>query len=541
MQKKVVAKTTPKKIKEADSEKLTPFIMLERELEAERELLRRIMDEVKEYAVYKVAMDGTIETWNKGAARLTCFKAADVIGKHFSMFLAADSITSHQEMTERALRLGRAESEGWRMRKNKPPILIHEIITPMYYADDSVRGFVIIMHNITEARRVKEITEQFSTDLEKSRSTLEREQAKDHALLRSIGEGVVATDEKGKIVLFNRQAEIMFGLKEADVLNEPFYTMIRLEEESGQLVPIRERPITLALQEGREILDASHYYVTPYIKRFPATIVASPVILNKKIVGVVSVIRNITKEKEVDRAKSEFVSLVSHQLRTPLTAIKLFVEMLETNGLGEITEDQREVIGNIGESNEKMIELVDNLLNVSRMESGRLKIEYKRLNLVTFIRSIADEARPLAESRKCELLFKFPRTPNVEIYTDPVLMRQVLINLITNALYYSPPRTPVTISLVRKSRDKYSMTVEDEGMGIPKEEQSKIFERFYRADNAIKAKTEGNGLGLYMCKIILKAMGGEISVDSEPGKGTAFHITIPRDQRNTRSKPGLQK
>lgn len=369
---------------------------------------------------------------------------------------------------------------------------------------------------------------------------VDNHKAKDHALLRSIAEGVIATDKQEKIILFNRQAEIMFGITEKSALGKPFSEIINLEDENGIFLLPENRPVTLAFQTGKEVVDNKHYYSTVAIKRFSVSIIASPVFIEKKIAGVVTIIRNIEHEREVDRAKSEFVSLVSHQLRTPLTAIKIFVEMLESGGLGKLSAEQLDVINNIGQSNEKMIEIVDTLLNVSRMETGRFKIEYKKFSIKDFIREVVSETQALADSRNCKIVFDFPKA-EFNVWSDPILLRQVLNNLIINALYYSPTGTEIKICCKKETDNKCLISVEDSGMGIPKDEHEKIFERFYRAGNAVRMKTEGNGLGLYMCRMIINGIGGNISVESEPNDGAKFSIIFPTDGRSSKDKTNKDK
>lgn len=190
-----------------------------------------------------------------------------------------------------------------------------------------------------------------------------------------------------------------------------------------------------------------------------------------------------------------------------------------------------------------MIALVNDLLNVSRLETGRLKIEPKPTQIEDFIQSIIDEAVPMANSHKCKIIFQKPKKKLPKIPVDPTLMRQVIHNLITNAIRYSPKKEGrVIITLKQVTIDNLQLTkkekvkgqvlisVADSGVGIPEEAQSRIFEKFFRADNAIKAEAEGSGLGLYVAKMIMEASGGKIWFESPPKgnkTGAIFYASLP--------------
>ncbi len=397
----------------------------------------------------------------------------------------------------------------------------------------SQEGISVYFTDITERKAAEKALRDQAQILQAAKTDVERAKAKDEALLDSIGEGVVATDSSGRVTLMNRQAREMFGYDRRTLRPVPSYELWDTVTESNDVLPPNECPITQCLTTGEKVINSDYCYVTPTRKKFPAAITAAPVIFNKKTVGVIAVFRDISREKKIDQAKSDFVSLASHQLRTPLTAIKLYVEMFTTGSLGELPKPHAEAMHSIGESNQKMIELVDTLLNVSRIETGRLKITLESVNIKQFLWNTVDNLVPLADAKRVKLVLKVPPGNDHEVTTDSNLLRQVIGNLITNAIQYSPQssrysekKLPVVITL-EKGNKEYRLSVKDSGIGIPKDGQSKIFNRFYRAENAIKVKGDGSGLGLYMCKMVMKALGGKIWVKSEMGQGSTFFITHP--------------
>ncbi len=255
-------------------------------------------------------------------------------------------------------------------------------------------------------------------------------------------------------------------------------------------------------------------------------------VLNAKneVIFFVGIERDITKEKEVEKMKTEFVSITSHQLSTPLTGIKLLAEVLSSERLGKLNKKQKEYMADVELSTKRMIDLVNNLLNVSRLETGRLKIEPVPTQLEDFILSIIHEVEGSAKEKDCIIVFKKPEIKLNKVLIDPILMQQVIHNLVTNAIRYSS-KGGCKIIVTLKSEDKSGgilVSVRDSGIGIPKKDQLRIFEKFFRTDKARETAAEGSGLGLYVVKMIIEASGGKIWFESEgEGKGKTFYVAIP--------------
>jgi len=236
------------------------------------------------------------------------------------------------------------------------------------------------------------------------------------------------------------------------------------------------------------------------------------------------------KLQQLDRMKSEFVALVTHQLRTPLSGIKWSLSMLLNNEMGEMTSEQKTYLLKTYESNERMIDLINDLLQADRLESGMMKFSFQPTQLLDLIDNILIEMSPLAEHKKIRLIYSSrEEVPTLSI--DPQNMRVVLQNLLENAIKYTPAGGDVTIG-VRNKGHCVEITVKDNGIGIPTKDQKNIFQRFYRAPNAVLTETVGSGLGLYIVKNIIDHHQGTIAFTSEPGKGTMFSITLPVSERS---------
>lgn len=231
------------------------------------------------------------------------------------------------------------------------------------------------------------------------------------------------------------------------------------------------------------------------------------------------------KLQQLDRMKSEFVALVTHQLRTPLSGIKWSLSMLLNDEMGGLSPEQRTYLLKTYESNERMITLINDLLQADRLESGTMRFSFQPTKLVDLIDNILTEVNPLAEHRKLKLAYgSREEVPLLSI--DPQNMRVVMQNILENAIKYTPSGGSVTID-VRKKAKCVEVSVKDTGIGIPPEHQKDIFQRFFRAPNAVLTETVGSGLGLYIAKNIVDHHQGTIGFTSEPGKGTIVTISLP--------------
>lgn len=245
---------------------------------------------------------------------------------------------------------------------------------------------------------------------------------------------------------------------------------------------------------------------------------------SKEHTGLASIF-DITEQKRLDQAKTEFVSLASHQLRTPLATIRWYTEMLLSGDVGELSEKQREYIENLFSVDKEMIELVDELLNVSRTEMGTITVDKKETNVEELTKSILVELGPQIAEKKLHIETNYNNALQ-NIQSDPKLLRIVIQNLISNAVKYTPDEGSVTITLEESMREN-RIIVTDTGFGIPKDAQDRIFTKLFRADNVRKLSTsQGTGLGLYLVKSMIETLGGTIRFVSEENKGSTFTITL---------------
>lgn len=364
--------------------------------------------------------------------------------------------------------------------------------------------------------------------------THDEARAQAEALFMSLGDGAIATDAFGRITRVNATAASLLGFKESELVGKWFPRKVIAVNEQGTPINMIDRAITRAFLTGQPIYEKT-YYKKKDGRIFPVSLTVSPIMLHDKPIGAVEVFHDITLEQEVDRMKSEFISLASHQLRTPLSAIKTYSHMLVEGYMGELTAPQKQSLQTIIGASDRMNELIDMLLNVSRIEGGSVMVNPKPVNLRQLAAGIVKDFEHAAAERNINLTLNADIQRNYKIKTDSLLTKEILSNLISNALKYTPENGSVTIGLTEKSRE-IIMSVSDTGLGIPKYSQDQIFMKFFRASNVIKRETSGTGLGLYLVKELVDRLDGRIWFESEEDKGTTFYVTLPKNAPRTASK-----
>lgn len=398
---------------------------------------------------------------------------------------------------------------------------------------------VELLHTADEFESLSRAFAMTIAALAQERDRLQESRLRSEAVFQSLGEGVVVTNREGVVQRTNRRAAQLLGWKMNDMLGRSWLDVVKPSDEEGKALPLERTPLYVALQTGKHVHERSLLYQRFDESRLPVSVTAAAVLLRGQVVGAVLVFRDITEERAIDRAKTEFVSLASHQLRTPLTAINWYIEMLLQQGHGgqTLSESQRRDLSRVAIRSRRMIEVVNDLLNVSRLETGRLAIHPQPTDLPALIRGVLEELHPMARQFACDVIFHKAEELPHNVLIDRSLLRQVLNNILTNAIKYSKrgQGSRIWVQLERDDQGGYVMSVQDEGVGIPAAVQPRVFEKFIRADNVMKMETEGSGLGLYVVKMIMEACGGEVWFESVEGKGATFYVRIPPEGMQERS------
>jgi PAS domain S-box-containing protein len=353
------------------------------------------------------------------------------------------------------------------------------------------------------------------------------ERAKAEALFANIGDGAIVTDDKGYISRINKTALELIEISEDEALGKWFPKVFIATDESGQPIPSINRPITKAFLSGKTI-SKKMFYRTKSRKLLAVSITVSPIMIDDKPIGAIEVFRDISKEFEMDRMKSEFISIASHQLRTPATAVKNLIGLLKEGYVGKLTKEQADLIELAYASNEQQLEVVNNLLYVARADSEEVRLKLIRDDTVQLVKQCIDEQRFTIESREQKIETKLP-DKKVLATMDRQFIRMVIENLLSNASKYTPDGGNISLGMTDSEKD-FTLKVRDSGVGIAKQDQARLFQRFSRIDNELSTSRGGSGIGLYLVKRIAELHHGHVSVDSEPGKGSTFTIKIPKEQ-----------
>jgi PAS domain S-box-containing protein len=344
------------------------------------------------------------------------------------------------------------------------------------------------------------------------------------AIIENSAEGVMILDAHGKIEAFNRALAHITGWQAEIARGRPVAEVLALRNRQGQPVMLPQPPV-----QWTSAVEARLYVEGNVVRRGgpPLTVGVTVTPLydaEGRLARVILNVVDITRFRQAEELKSTFVSVVSHELKTPVALIKGYAETLRRADATWDRATMEESLGVIAEEADHLTHLIDSLLQASRIQAGGLKLEPTDVNLPRLAEKIVDGFRTQTRAHSFQLDFPDDLPP---VWGDPERLREVLSNLVSNAVKYSPEGGTVWVG-GRADQTGVTVYVADQGIGIPPEEQSRIFERFHRIESGLGRRTEGAGLGLYLVKAIVEAHGGRVWVESAPGRGSIFMFTLPR-------------
>ena len=376
---------------------------------------------------------------------------------------------------------------------------------------------VLDMQGNTEITNITNNLNDLSEVIRLTQENLEQESKRLHSILSYMTDGVLATNRRGQITMINDMAKRQLGVESDDALNQNILELLKIEDEYELRDLITQSPEMMIYSQ-----NVNGEYISLRV-RFALIRRESGFIS-----GLVAVLHDTTEQDKEERERRLFVSNVSHELRTPLTSVKSYLEALDEGALYEpVAPDFIKV--SLNETN-RMMRMVTDLLHLSRIDNATSHLDVELINFtafITFILNRFDKMRSQDEDKKYELVRDYPiNSVWIEIDTDK--MTQVIDNILNNAIKYSPDGGKITVSM-KTTDDQMILSISDQGLGIPKEDLPKIFDRFYRVDKARSRAQGGTGLGLAIAKEIIKQHNGFIWAKSEYGKGSTFTIVLPYD------------
>lgn len=390
-------------------------------------------------------------------------------------------------------------------------------------------GFLpLIFSLILWVRRQK--TDDNTSSLKNKLSAVE---SKSDVVINAIDDGVLAISKDGNIELINPSAQQIIGWDQGDALGLNWKSVLKLVTSDGKDVEDLENPIAQSLSKNQPTHNDKLFLLTSSEKRILVSIVSSPVGTDGE--GIIVVFRDITKEKAEEREQAEFISTASHEMRTPVASIEGYLGLALNPATAHIDEKARDFITKAHESAQHLGRLFQDLLDISKVEDGRMKNNPKIINVNEFLKNIFDGLATKADEKQLNYIFmpdiidegkEKSLQPIFYANIDPDHFREVVSNLIENAIKYTPSGE-VVVNVTGDDK-QISVSVKDSGIGIPAEDIPHLFQKFYRVDNSDTREIGGTGLGLYLSRRLAEAMSGNLRVESKYKEGSTFYLEIPR-------------
>jgi len=356
-------------------------------------------------------------------------------------------------------------------------------------------------------------------------TTTQDQVAEGDVLFSSIGEGAIVTDANARISRINRAALDILGFREKELLGKWFPQVIKAEDDKGNPLANIERPITEVFITGKTVTRKTNYRRKDG-SVIPVNLTVSPVIINNKPIGAIEVFRDITDEVALERAKDEFVAIASHQLRTPATAVKQYVGLLLDGYAEPMNDNQLLFLKRAYDSNERQLHIVQEILKVTQLDLDKLVLKLDLHDIRKIIKEAIDGLQQNFTAKNQKVNAQLPKKP-IYANIDSEQVKIAVENLLENASNYTWKDKSITVTVAQDNKNT-TITVKDQGVGINKADYPKLFKKFSRVPNDLSLEIGGTGLGLYWALKIIELHGGEISIESTPGKGSSFTILLPR-------------
>ncbi|GIW61898.1 MAG: hypothetical protein KatS3mg089_0750 [Patescibacteria group bacterium] len=480
---------------------ISSTIKLQKKLQEKERLFQEMVDNSHGFAIYVMNKKGKIISWNKGAESVYGYTRKDVIGSDCCKFYPREEQEKKipQALLQQAIEEGKAEYEGWHVKKDGSFIWVHGTITAVKNKEGRIVRFVKITHDITQRRRMEIAVQENEKRMQE--------------MLQNISLISLIVDMHGTVTYANPYYYSLTGFTEEEIVGKSFFQFVpqRQRQKIKKLLELSEKKISFST-EGAILTKFGQERLIHWTN----------VIFHDsggKPVGILCMGEDITEKKFIDVQKDAFFSLASHELKTPITTIKLLIQSALKRAqklklsLTELDLVDKEV--------NRLVELIDEMLDIARINIGRFYLHLEKVDLNQLINETIAKVQFLAGKRK--ILFK--KEKEVYALADSRRIEQVVTNLLTNAIKYSNDKTSITIEAYNRKKD-ILVSVTDQGRGIPRNELNRIFDRFYQVAPS-RDNRNGFGLGLYICREIIRKHKGKIWATSEVGKGTTFYFTLP--------------
>lgn len=473
--------------------------------------------------------DGRVLYANKAAENLTGFSVKEMLGKTPALWgkqMSREFYESfwHAVKQEKRPYLGEVTNR----RKDGTRYLASINASPILDSKGRVKFFIGIERDITEERQHQNEIERHSRELEEANALIRTEKERAEGILRfleSIGEAVYATDADRKIIFINRAAAEYIGKDPEEIIGT--HTSDHFIFEAGDAGDLeRQFPIQTVLKSQETVIFPNHTFAVKGEKKLPVTGTASPIIDDEKqLLGVIVIFQDITEKYELEQMKDRFLSVAAHQLRTPIGSMRWSMELLRNGDFGKLPKGASEAVQQLYDNSTRLLGLVNDLLDVSRIDQGRAQEEVQDTDIAKLISEVIETLSGEAAQRGVTVSYAPPEgLPLIRITQKHIF--DAIENLVSNAIRYNRQDGTIEVS-VQSVPDAIEIRIADTGIGIPLEDQPKLFSKFFRASNAVRSFTDGSGLGLSVVKSYVEENGGSVSFESQEGVGATFMVRLP--------------
>jgi PAS domain S-box-containing protein len=479
---------------------------------------RLLVDAVQDYGIFMLDITGNVMSWNTGAQRLKQYRPDEIIGRNFSIFYPPEAVAAGwpAEELRRAEKDGRFEEEGWRIRKDGSRFWANVVITALRSPEGKLEGFGKVTRDLTERRAHEEALRE-----SEQRFRLMIEGVRDYAIFMLSPDGVIES--------WNRGAQLIKGYSPSEVIGKHFSLFYRPEDLAAGKP---QEELKTALEQGRA--EEEGWRVRRDGSVFWANVVIAPVYdAGRELRGFVKVTRDMTERRRLyeleksSKRMSEFLAMLAHELRNPLAPIRNAITILQLEpSPSPLVRSSRDMIDR---QLSHMTRLVDDLLDVGRLTTGKIRFKSEQVSYNQVVARSIEAVRPLMDARRHRLTTDIPAA-SMLVQGDATRLAQVLQNLLINAAKFTPEAGQIELKVWQDGTQLYT-TVSDNGAGLSREALSQIFELFSQGDAQTAARESGLGIGLTLARSLVEMHGGTLSAESEgPGRGSRFSFFLPNAQ-----------
>lgn len=475
---------------------------------------------------YKDFFGSIIQTVDESALAISVTDSADGA----FVYAAGPAVTGENPFTK-DFTISLAQNQSWDVHVTAPANFgvttnqtrLANLIVSSGHIFTILLGSIFVLQLRARGRALA-LADAVTEDLQIERDNIVALHKKDEAILAGLGEGLVVIDRFGKIEVTNAAAARMLGTTQEDMMGKSALSIMNAVDEKGQPIPDDKRPFERALKQ-KNIITTRLTYVRNDGKQIPVKLNVAPILLRDQAIGAIAVISDITKERQIEHMKDEFLSVASHELRTPMGAVRANLAMILNGDYGPVNKGLVEPLTDMKDSTVRLVELVNDLLNVARIEAGRLQFTLVDFPIAEAVRGVVANLAPLGKEKDVHISLTKSKV-DAKVQADIDKMKQVLTNLIGNSLKFTDKGSIIVDIQVHK--DMAEVTVTDTGIGITSDDQNKLFSKFKQITTAQDGKPAGTGLGLYISREVVRKMGGDMWIkESVPGKGSTFVFTVP--------------